>query len=70
MKIEFLSKQRANSLQESISFLSSYKGPEEGVQHQIGSSNKIEDRDEKFSELLEELGKINKRREEIINLFK
>ncbi|MEO6305573.1 MAG: hypothetical protein ABIP51_20585 [Bacteroidia bacterium] len=69
MNIEFLTKKKAFELETALSFLSRYTGPEEGVIHQIGASNKIEDRDEEMTDLFIELGKINMRRAEIIKKF-
>jgi hypothetical protein len=66
----FISLERARQLEETINWLSNYKGPENGDMHQIGESIKPEDKEEEFTQLLLELGEINKRREEIISRFK
>lgn len=59
----FISLERAKQLEESIGFLSSYV-PVEGEIHHIGPN--IDEIDEENTKLLLELGKLNKRRVEII----
>ena len=67
--IMFMSLERAKQLEESVAFLSDYKGSEEGIEDQIGSSVKLEDRDLHFTPLLQRLGELNKEREEILKEF-
>jgi hypothetical protein len=61
--------ERAKQLQDSIAWLSNYKGSEKGIEDQIGNSNAIEERDEHFTKLLHRLGELNKEREEILKEF-
>lgn len=67
--IMFMSLERAKQLQESIAWLSNYKGSQDGIEDQIGNSAKLEDRDEHFTILLHRLGELNKEREEILKEF-
>lgn len=68
--VEFISIKRAALLENSINWLSLYKGSvDKNIQHVVGETKKEEDRDIEFTNLLLELGEINKRREEIIKLF-
>lgn len=65
VKEEFISIEKARSLEESIMWLSNYTGPEEGVSHKVARN--IYEKDVERTKLLLELGKINTRRQEIIN---
>ncbi len=66
MEKRFMSLKRVLILEESISFLSEYV-PVEGEVHHIGDS--IDQRDEKLSLLLEELGQLHLREKEILQKF-
>ena len=70
MKTEYLTLERAIKLEESIGWLSNYKGNEDDILHQIGKSNKIEDMDVYYTKQLKRLGELNKERENILNTFK
>ncbi len=64
MEVKYISVDRAVALEESINFLSNYKGPDKGETHQIGISANVKDRNDKYTELLERLGKINNERDD------
>lgn len=68
MKTQFISLKRLQLLENSVEFISSYRhSPEfKKVEHVVGASTKPEDRDDKATTLLQELGQLNLRREEII----
>lgn len=68
METQFLSAEKASLLEDSISFLSNYEGPEEGVEHVIGNS--LEEVEVGRTELLRELGELNKRRKWLIETIK
>jgi len=68
--MQFLTKEKAAHLEELIGFLSNYMGPENGEEHQIGTSVKEEDVDVDLTETLKKLGDINKQRQELISKFK
>ena len=68
--VKYLTKEKVIRLEQTMSFLSNYTGPEEGTINQIGSSSKIEDRDEEDTKMLIRLGELNKEREEILSYFK
>ena len=68
-ELQFISHKKAKLLEDSIGFLSNYSGPDDNEIHVVGNSLKEEDRNIQMTELLLELGKINKRRKEILDLF-
>lgn len=70
MKIEYLTSERAIKLEESIGWLSNYKGSKEDTIHLIGNSNNPEDMNGYYTKQLKRLGKLNKERESILNTFK
>ncbi len=67
MSAKFLSLQKVQNLQTSISFLETYDGPGPDEIHHIGPS--LESKDEALTDAFRELGEINKRRTELINLI-
>lgn len=69
MKVYYMPLSKAQFLEESIGWLSNYTGPEENSVDQIGPSSKKEDKNVEYTDLLIELGNINKRRKEILNKF-
>jgi len=69
MEKNFISVQRANILEEGCNWLTNYIGSEDSnIEHIVGNS--INDEDKEMTELLIELGKINKRKKEIIDIFR
>lgn len=70
MEIKFLTPQRAQQLEDSISFLSQYILPHAGIQHVIGTSIEEKDIDKEGTEKLRRLAELNKERNEILQYFK
>lgn len=64
--MKYISKERAKQLEESMGWLTNYTTPKE-EKHIVGES--LDNKDEEYSKLLEELGQINLRKYEIIKKF-
>lgn len=65
---KYITVERANQLENSVGWLSTYTGSDNGEKHVIG--NNITDINAHLSSILFELGELNKKRKAILDTFK
>lgn len=68
MKRQFLTLQKANKLERSTEFLSNIEAVDD-IEFVIGESEREEDENSEFTEMLQELCELNKKRRKILEQF-